>query len=145
MIFRVNYEGGLFIDVELYNTEAVRKFRWAHIANLKPNQYSRTFKPNHSILIYEGYTDRSVYPDHLKDKIRKDAIERINTAIEQVNHYTDGQPFPYKATYKMGFIKAQKIHRAFTTAMSTGHCWEHNLSKDQLYNLFPLKLSLIHI
>ena len=59
MIFRVNYEGGLFIDVELYNTEAVRKFRWAHIANLKPNQYSRTFKPNHSILIYEGYTDRS--------------------------------------------------------------------------------------
>ena len=145
MIFRVNYEGGLFVDIELYDTEAVRKFRWAHISNLKPNQYSRTFKPDHWVLVFEGYTDRSTYPIKEKEQIRKDAVERINTAIDQVNHYTDGKPFPYKATYKMGFIKTQKIHRAFTTAMSTGHCWDHNLSKDQLYDLFNLKNKGAHL
>ena len=143
MIFRVNYTGGMFYDIELYDTMAVRKWKWAHNINLKHgHQGSRRFREGHSILSYEGYTDRSYYKHQYDvDRVRKGAVARINKAIEKVNSSIKGDKFPYRATMKMGFTRTQKLHRAFTTGMTTGHCFNHKLTREQLEELYPLKYS----
>ena len=63
---------------------------------------------------------------------RIEAVKKINDAIDNVNSLIEGAEFPYRAYEGMPWMQTNRMHRCFTTAAFTEHCWQHNLTHEQL-------------
>ena len=70
---------------------------------------------------------------HLKTS--EEYVNKINIAIDNANALINGMKFPYYAYDGMPWMQTNRIHRCFTTALISKHCWQHNLTNEQLLKL----------
>lgn len=125
MVVRYTYNNEFFLEFELYNTEAARK--WLYVFN--ENRHSReleSFSVNIAKYSSGFKHDKSEIPI---------IVEEINNAIDQVNDSIEGAEFPFRASENMSWKDTQDIHRAFTTSEITGNTFIHNLTESQLREL----------
>lgn len=125
MVIRYSYNNEFFLEFELYNTEAAKK--WLYVFN--ENRHTFTLETwGANIAKYSsGF-------EHDKSEIPL-IVEKINNAIDQINDSIEGTKFPFRASENMSWKETQQIHRAFTTSEITGHTFVHNLPDSQLREL----------
>ena len=127
MILHINYGNGANLQIELLDTPVVKK--WIEVFQKNNQIYNGSIYTRHS-----GITNRQKktnYKDaqHLDGsyETRKRLREEINKAIQNVNKYIKGNPFPYEALDHMSIQHTQKIHRSFTTGAITKKCWKDKI------------------
>ena len=65
-------------------------------------------------------------------QLKKQAVQEINKAIEDVNALVgDGKKFPYHAYDDMPWTQTNLMHRCFTTGQLSQTCWQLQLTNQQ--------------
>ena len=115
------------VVIELLDTPAVDL--WIDI-NEQYNAFNCDFMVNRGTIMPSGH--------EMKRgrilSIEENAVDEINTAIEELNKVITTTPFPYQAFVDMPWQQTNLIHRAFTTGISSYHTFTHNLAYQDLAN-----------
>ena len=126
MIVRIEYkEQSNYVEIELLDTIAAKKWLFVLNENLKKDNTWQS---------YSRYIAKYNQPNptiHSKDV----AYQKILEGIKGCNENVDGEQFPYTPSLNMNWLEIQKIHRAFTTSMTTLKTYSHKLDSTQLIGL----------
>lgn len=138
MILHIDYGNGAKLQIQLLDTPVVKK--WIEVFQKNNERYNGSIYTRHSGITNKQLETNSKDLQHVEGtyEIRKKLKEQINEAIQNVNKYIKGKPFPYKALDHMSIQHTQKIHRSFTTGAITKKCWADKIAHDMLWEIKKL-------
>ena len=135
MILYIDYGNGARFQIQLLDTPVVKK--WTEVFQKNNQIFDGSIYTRHSGITNNQFKTNSRDLQHAKGthNLRNKLKVEINEAIQNVNKYIKGEPFPYEAFEHMSIQDTQKIHRSFTTGAITKKCWNDRIPHDILLEL----------
>lgn len=131
-VLRVNLDYDKFIEIQLADTPLVHV--WIEVFN----EYKKYIEENNFKDVWFPYPLAGELP-HIHGYRSGDftqaeeIVQKLNYHIDEVNSSIEGKKFPYRGYVGMPWSVTNRIHRCFTTGVTSYRLWEPELTHEDLF------------